>query len=91
MPVPLNNNNADPFNMNSMLTATPAATVNSDSNSIENNNKTEEKQQQPNLAKNFLGDMGANLVNLDSLSFTTTQPTTTCFLKYSVFAVYLTS
>jgi len=61
----------DPFDMNSMFSATPTAGVSS------GDNKPVEK----NLAKNFLGDIGANLVNLDSLSFTAQtqqlQPTST--------------
>jgi len=60
----------DPFDMNSMFSATPTAGVSSENKPVEKN-----------LAKNFLGDIGANLVNLDSLSFTAQtqqlQPTST--------------
>lgn len=60
----------DPFDMNSMFSAAPTT-----------GDSSENKPVEKNLAKNFLGDIGANLVNLDSLSFTAQtqqlQPTST--------------
>jgi len=68
--------NSDLFNMNSLLTP-----INNVNTPTINSNESQKISKTPDLSKQFLGDLGADLVNLDKIASDTTKNTNSGLLN----------